>query len=215
MSFYGFAKGLVGVVFRLLYRVQVEGKGNIPRSGGVIICGNHFHAFDPILVGITMPRQVSFMAKQELFENPLVGWVMHHLTVFPVKRGTPDRAALKRSIEVLEEGACFGIFPEGTRNKTGKLGKAEPGTAYLALKSGAPVVPVGITATYRPFSRILVRYGPPMSMDAFRTGKLTSEALDGASNAIMSGIGAQLEPPVVVEAAATREGELAPPDQGN
>jgi 1-acyl-sn-glycerol-3-phosphate acyltransferase len=199
---YGFGKGLVSIVFRLVYRMRVEGTGNIPAEGGVIICGNHFHAFDPMVVGITMPRRVSFMAKQELFENPVIGWVLRGLAAFPVKRGQPDRAALKRSIEVLESGGCFGIFPEGTRNKSGKLGKAEPGSAYLALKSGAPVVPVAVTATYRLFSEVVVRYGPPVELAPYRAGKLTSEAMEGASHAIMAGIGAQLVPPVYPEAEA-------------
>ncbi|HLN60078.1 MAG TPA: lysophospholipid acyltransferase family protein [Symbiobacteriaceae bacterium] len=192
MWLYGFAKGLVGIAFRLVYRIKVEGLGNIPEQGGVIICGNHFHAFDPMIVGITTKRPVSFMAKQELFENPVIGTVLRGMAAFPVKRGAPDRAALKRSIDVLESGGCFGIFPEGTRNKSGQLGKAEPGTAYLALKSGATVVPVGVTATYKLFSTIHVRYGPPVDMAPYSTGKLTSEAMEGASEAIMAGIGAQL-----------------------
>lgn len=207
MWLYGFARALVKGVFSLVYRVKVEGLGNIPPEGGVIICGNHFHAFDPMVVGITMERKVRYMAKQELFDNPVLGFIITGMGVFPVKRGAPDRAALKKSIEVLQGGTCFGIFPEGTRNKTGKLGRAEPGTAYLAIKSGAPVVPVGITASYKLFSTIRVRYGPPVDLSPYMTGKLSSEALDGASDAIMAAIGAQLVPPVVPEYLLERQGE--------
>lgn len=202
MWLYGFAKGLVRLAFSAIYRIKVEGLGNIPPEGGVIICGNHFNARDPMIVGITMPRPVSYMAKQELFHNKLFAFVLNGMGVFPVKRGTPDRAALKRSIDVLQSGICFGIFPEGTRNKTGKLAKAEPGAAYLALKSGAPVIPVGITSPYKLFGPILIRYGKPVNLDAFRDAKLTSEALEAASAAIMSGIGAQLEPPLTYDVAA-------------
>lgn len=202
MWLYGFAKGLVGIAFRTVYRIRVEGLENVPPTGGAIVCGNHFNAQDPILVGITLNRPVQFMAKQELFKHKLFAWVLHGMGVFPVKRGQPDRAALKHSIEVLESGACFGIFPEGTRNKTGQLGKAEPGTAYLALKSGAPVIPVGITSRYKFFGPILVRYGKPVDLGLAPGGKLTSEALETASHAIMAGIGLQLEPPVTYVAAA-------------
>lgn len=202
MYLYGFARGLVRVVFGTIYRIKVEGLENVPPEGGVIICGNHFNARDPLIVGITMKRPVSFMAKQELFKNPILAWVIRGMGVFPVKRGQPDRAALKRSIDVLQEGTCFGIFPEGTRSKTGRLRKAEPGAAYLALKSGAPVVPVGITSTYKLFQPVIVRYGKPLDLDAYKGAKLSSEALDGVSEAIMAGIGAQLEPPVDYVAAA-------------
>lgn len=207
MYLYGFARGLVKVTFSLIYRIRVEGLENVPAEGGAIVCGNHFDGRDPMIVGITMKRPISYMAKEELFRNKLFAWVIRGMGVFPVKRGQPDRAALKHSIDVLHSGTCFGIFPEGTRQKSGKLGKAEPGAAYLALKSGAPVIPVGITSTYKFFSPIIVRYGKPVNLDAYRGAKLTSEALEGASNAIMSAIGLQLEPPVTYVAAAAQEEE--------
>jgi 1-acyl-sn-glycerol-3-phosphate acyltransferase len=201
------AKALVGVTFRTIYRVQVEGLENIPREGGAIVCGNHFDARDPIMVGITANRPVQFMAKQELFKNGLFAWVLQGMGVFPVKRGQPDRAALKHSIDVLNSGACFGIFPEGTRNRTGQLGKAEPGTAYLAAKSGAPVIPVGITSRYKFFGPIIVRYGRPVDLGIASGGKLTSEGLEHAGDAIMSAIGGLLEPPVQYVAASRQESD--------
>ncbi|HWI52735.1 MAG TPA: lysophospholipid acyltransferase family protein [Symbiobacteriaceae bacterium] len=205
MYLYGFARGLVKIAFGVIYRIEVQGLENVPETGGAIVCGNHFNGRDPLIVGITMKRPISFMAKQELFQNKLFAWVIRGMGVFPVKRGQPDRAALKRSIDVLQSGTCFGIFPEGTRNKTGKLGKAEPGTAYLALKSGAPVIPVGISSSYKLFGRIIVKYGKPVNLEQYRDAKLTSEALEAVSDAIMSGIAAQLEPPATYEAAAGQQ----------
>lgn len=207
MYLYGFARGLVKIAFGMIYRIEVQGLENVPATGGAIVCGNHFNARDPLIVGITMKRPISFMAKQELFRNKLLAWVITGMGVFPVKRGQPDRAALKRSIDVLQSGTCFGIFPEGTRNKTGKLGKAEPGTAYLALKSGAPVIPVGISSAYKLFGPIIVKYGKPVKLDAFRDAKLTSEALEAVSDAIMAGIAAQLEPPATYVAASRQQDE--------
>lgn len=205
MWLYGFAKGIVGFGYRLLFRLQVSGLEHIPPDGGVIICGNHFTAHDPPVVAISANRPVSFMAKAELFDNKFLGWIFRGVGAFPVKRGAPDRAALKRSIDTLQEGRVFGIFPEGTRNRTGQLAKAEPGTAYLALKSGAPVVPVGITSSYKLFSPILVKFGPPVDLSTYRDGKLTSEALDGAGEQIMAAIGALLVPPVRPSAVAPGE----------
>jgi 1-acyl-sn-glycerol-3-phosphate acyltransferase len=192
---YGFAKVVIGAVYRTLFRVQVQGLENVPAEGGVILCGNHFMAHDPIILGISAPRPVAFMAKAELFESRAFGFLVRGLGAFPVKRGQPDRAALKRSLEVLQSGGCFGIFPEGTRNRTGRLKPAEPGTAYFALKTGAPVVPVGISSTYKLFSPVFVRFGKPVDLDRFRDGKLTSEALEAAGEAIMAGIGRELVPP--------------------
>ena len=207
MSLYAVCKALVSVYYRSLYRVRVEGHEHIPPEGGVIVCGNHFTANDPFMVAIAMKRPISYMAKQELFKNPLVGWLLRRIRVFPVKRGQPDRAAIKHSIEVLHSGTCFGIFPEGTRNRTGHLGKAEPGTAYLAIKSGAPVVPVGITSSYKLFGPILVRFGRPVDLSPYMSGKLTQEAIEGASHTIMAAIGMQLDPPVNISVAAGKQAD--------
>lgn len=196
MWLYGFAKGVVTPIFRLIYRIQVEGLENIPQEGGAIFCLNHSHVLDPLLVGVFSPRRVSFMAKQEIFTTPVLGTIARGLAAFPVKRGQPDRAALKRAIDLLKGGECFGIFPEGTRSRDGRLRKAEPGTAYLAVKAGAPVIPIGITTTYRIFSPIIVRIGPPVSLGDLSEGKLTGDRLDAAGSAIMTAIGRLVEPPV-------------------
>lgn len=195
MWLFGFAKAIVKPIYHLFYRIQVEGLEHIPTEGGAIICGNHFSMNDPIIVGITANRPVAFMAKQELFTIPVLGGIVRGLGAFPVKRGKPDMAALKTSLKVLKEGGCFGIFPEGTRSRTGQLAKPEPGAAFLAIKSGAPVIPVGITSTYKLFSPIIVKFGEPVSMEAFRNGKVHGETLEAASEAIITAIGALLVPP--------------------
>lgn len=207
MWLYGIAKFVARLAYSLAFRIRVEGLENIPQEGGLILCGNHSAGSDPIVLGITCPRRVNFMAKAELFDIPGVGFLIRSLGAFPVKRGRPDRAALRRSIEVLESGGCFGIFPEGTRSRTGKLGKAEPGTAYLAIKSGATMVPVGVSGTYKLFSPITVRYGKPVDLDRFRSGKLSSRGLEEAGEVIMAAIGALLEPPVLTSSAAENGSE--------
>lgn len=203
MWLYRFAKVVLRGLYFAAWRIRVEGLENIPPEGPLIICGNHFHAIDPFTVGVVIPRTIHYMAKQEIYENKLLAWLANGVGAFPVKRGEPDRAALKRTLEILNEGGVLGIFPEGTRNKTGHLLRAEPGTAYFALKTGATVIPVGITTNYKLFSRIIVKFGPPVDLAPYKGTKLNSASLEEAGRKIMAAIGAQLVPPVVPEDADT------------
>lgn len=205
MWLYSFGKALVTPIYRLIFRIRVEGLEHVPPEGGVILCGNHFNGHDPLVVGIVSPRKVSFMAKDQIFTWPVVGWLARGLGAFPVKRGTADRASLKKALEVLADGGCFGIFPEGTRSKTGQLRKAEPGTAYIALKAGVPVIPFGISSTYRLFSPVLVRFGPPVNLDQFKGAKLSGDSLEVAGQEIMAAIGRLLEPPVILPLASGQD----------
>ena len=195
MCLYGFARVVLGTGYRLLYRIRAEGQEHIPRSGGVILCGNHINAQDPIIIGLACPRPVCFMAKEELFRSQLLGFIIRGLGAFPVKRGSADRAALKHALSLLEAGCCFGIFPEGTRSRTGELQKPEPGTAYIALKSGVPVIPVGISGSYRLFSPIRVRFGPPVDLERFRGQRLNGPTLEAASQAIAEAIAELVDAP--------------------
>lgn len=205
MWLYGIGKALVAPIYRTMFRIRVEGLEHVPKEGGVILCGNHFNGHDPLVVGVVSPRRISFMAKEEIFTWPVVGWLVRGLGAFPVKRGQADRASLKKALEVLAAGGCFGIFPEGTRHKTGRLRKAEPGTAYIALKAGVPVIPFGITGTYKLFSPILVRFGPPVDLQRFQGAKLNGECLEQAGQEIMAAIGRLLEPPVILPTASGQD----------
>jgi 1-acyl-sn-glycerol-3-phosphate acyltransferase (EC 2.3.1.51) len=205
MWLYGFGKVVVGIVYHLIYRIEVEGAEHIPRSGGAILCSNHINAQDPLIIGLASPRPVCFMAKEELFHNPFLRFLITGLGAFPVKRNTADRTSLRHALALLAEGKCFGIFPEGTRSRTGQMGKPEPGTAYIALKSGVPVIPAGISGHYRLFGRIRIRFGPPVDLDRFRSARLNSETLEQASEAIMEAIARLLDsPPSLPEATEMR-----------
>lgn len=193
MWLYSFAKGLLNPLYRVGFRMRVEGLQNVPREGGVILCANHASMHDPIMLGIAAPRPVSFMAKEELFRNPVLRFLVRGLGAFPVRRGHPDRAALKRAFDVLQTGGCFGVFPEGTRIRGGQLGKAEPGTAYMALKTGAAVIPVGISSSYRLFRPTVIRFGRPVDLSGYRAGKLSSEVLEAAGGAIMAAIDGEVD----------------------
>ncbi len=175
MSFYSFAKAVVYGVFKPIYRMEVIGKENMPKEGGVLLCTNHIHNFDPPIVGIVAPRPVHFMAKEELFSVPILGRLVPHLNAFPVKRGMSDREALRKGLKVLKDGHVLGLFPEGTRSKTGELGKGLAGAGFFALRTDAAVVPCAIIGPYKVFSRLKVVFGHPLDMSSLRNNKASAE----------------------------------------
>ncbi|MDR0139822.1 lysophospholipid acyltransferase family protein [Metabacillus idriensis] len=190
MNFYQFAKGVVASVFFPLYRVEVKGKEHFPKEGAVLLCSNHIDNLDPPTVGISAPRQVHFMAKEELFRVPILGGIVRKVGSFPVKRGMSDREALRNGLNVLKEGGVLGLFPEGTRSKDGQLGKGLAGAGFFALRSNALVVPCAVIGTYKPFRKVKVFFGEPINLDPLRERKATAEE---ATELIMSKIAELLE----------------------
>ena len=161
---YGFLKGILPTMFRIIYRSEVHGQENVPKEGGAIIAANHISLWDPPFVGAFCPRRVSFMAKKELFENSVFSSIITSLGAFPVNRGAADRNAIKTALAVLSEGKCLGLFPEGTRSKSGKLGEPEAGIGLIAYKANVPIVPVAITGTNGKglFPKFTIRFGKPI-----------------------------------------------------
>jgi 1-acyl-sn-glycerol-3-phosphate acyltransferase len=143
VKFYALAKGLLSLVLKIKgYKIQ--GLENLPPAGPVIIASNHISLWDPIIVGCTLPRPIFFMAKEELFEHPILGKIVPHLGAFPVKRGQGDISAIRKSIGVLKDGNVLGIFPEGTRSKSGEIQEAMSGIVLIMEKSKAPILPVKV-----------------------------------------------------------------------
>ncbi|WP_053363973.1 lysophospholipid acyltransferase family protein [Bacillus sp. FJAT-27251] len=175
MTVYDFAKSVVYGVFKPLYRVEATGRENIPAEGGVLLCSNHIDNLDPILVGMMAPRPVYFMAKEELFKVPVLGKLVPHLNAFPVKRGMSDREALRKGLAILKEGKVLGLFPEGTRSKTGELGKGLAGAGFFALRTDAQIVPCAVIGPYKPFRKVRVVYGKPIDFTELREGKGSAE----------------------------------------
>lgn len=163
LTFYDFAKGAVGVGLRLIWRLRVHGAERVPLTGPLIVACNHISYFDPPSLGVALPRPLHYMAKVELFRMPVLGPLIARLNAFPVDRSRGDVAAIKRAVEMLRGGAAVGIFPEGTRNKTGDL-RPQVGVVLLAALSKAPVLPayVGGTAHANRLARIDVVFGEPL-----------------------------------------------------
>lgn len=180
MNLYQFAKGAVLTALNPIYRFDVEGRENFPKSGGVLVCSNHINALDPPVIGILAPRPVHFMAKQELFEAPILKHLLPHLNAFPVKRGMSDREAMRKAINLLKEGHVVGLFPEGTRSKDGQLKPGLAGAGFFALRGEADVIPAAIIGPYKPFKRLKVVYGKPMDMTPFRERKASADEVTAA-----------------------------------
>lgn len=175
MTFYTFARSVVRSILKPMYRIEIRGKERMPQSGGVLLCSNHIDNFDPLVVGVTAPRPVSFMAKEELFKMPILGNIVRKCNAFPVKRGMSDREALRKGLSVLKDGNVLGLFPEGTRSKTGELGKGLAGAGFFALRSNAAVLPCAVIGPYKTFGRLRVVYGNPINMDELRDRKASAE----------------------------------------
>lgn len=187
---YTIAKNVCRAVLGPLYRIEVHGTEHIPKEGAVLLCSNHISNLDPPVVGMLFPRPVAFMAKEELFEAPVIKHLVPHLKAFPVKRGMNDRDALRKALAILKEGEVLGLFPEGTRSKDGTLGEGLAGAGFFALRSKAVVIPCAIIGPYQPFKKLKVVYGPPLDMEKYRQEKVSAEE---ATAVIMREIGKMIE----------------------
>ena len=177
MNLYKLGKFLCTVIFYPLYRIQVVGKENIPKEGPVIICSNHISNFDPPIVGITSSRNIYFMAKEELFKNRVIGGILKRVHAFPIKRGMRDRNALRKGLGVLKDHHALGLFPEGTRQKNGEVGKGLAGAGFFALRSNAYIVPCAIIGPYEKFKPLKVVYGEPIDMTEYREEKASAQVV--------------------------------------
>lgn len=177
--------------FRILFRAEIRGTEQVPKEGALILAANHMSNWDPPFLACFCPRIVSYMAKQELFEHPVFGAAIRCCHAFPIKRGAGDRGAIKAAVQVLKEGHCLGVFPEGTRSRDGKMKKAEAGVGLIAAMTGATVTPAAIVGTHRVFAhgslfpKLKLAYGKPMRFEGNAKNK---EALAAFSQSIMDEI---------------------------
>ncbi|GAA6755891.1 acyl-phosphate glycerol 3-phosphate acyltransferase [Thermus sp. 2.9] len=155
---------LARFLLHALFGYRVEGAENVPQEGPVILAANHLSILDPIAIGAGVRRPVSFLARADVFRLPLLAWLLPRLYAIPVERGQSDLSAIKSALRALERGMAFGIFPEGTRSRTGKLQPFKTGVAAIALRTGSPVVPVAVIGTDKawPVGRKLFRLRRPI-----------------------------------------------------
>lgn len=180
---------VLNIVLRTVYRMKVIGVKNIPKKGALIFCGNHKSYMDPPAIAVTTGRKMGFMAKEELKKNPLFAFLGWAFECIFVKRDSKDIAPLKQALTKLKSGECLGIFPEGTRNGMEKNnGELKNGAAYLALKTGAAIVPVGIIGEGKAFGKNAIVYGEPIDMAKFKGQKIDKELEEKLSNEMKEAI---------------------------
>jgi len=174
--FYWFIRNILWVLFRIIFRIRTTGKEHLPKSGAFILCGNHLSALDPIVLAICTKRQLFFMGKKELFQVKIFGTALRAMGAFPVDRAATDMSAYRHALDVLKNDRSLVIFSQGTRMKD--FEGAKSGAALFALKSGAPIVPVGIATSYRLFSSVNINFGPPIYMDEYADRKVRTELVE-------------------------------------
>jgi 1-acyl-sn-glycerol-3-phosphate acyltransferase len=202
--FYVIARFVIRPIFWVLFRPRVSGRGNVPLRGPVILASNHLSFIDSIAIPTVAPRRVAYLAKAEYFTGSgLTGWfsraLFTALGALPVEREThrAAQAALDTALGVLQRGDAFGIYPEGTRSRDGRLARGKTGVAWLALTADCPVVPVAVHGTDRiqPVGarwprprRVSVTFGEPLRFPEHRgqagKGKARREVTDTIMEAI-------------------------------
>lgn len=189
--FYQIIKTIARGLNFIMYRFEVTGRENIPEDGAFIICGNHISAYDPIAIAVFSKRQLTFMSKAELFKFPPLGAFLRRLGAFPVNRGTTDMTAYRTTMKVLKEGKGFLIFSQGTRMKD--FENAKGGVAVFALKSGAPIIPVGIIGPVKFRGKIKINFGKAISMDKWQGQRVNSDTTNQVMEELATNINQLLD----------------------
>ncbi len=170
-GYFGISQRVVRAVFRVVFGLRITGREHLRYRESFVAASNHLSNGDPLVVGCAFDREIWFLAKKELFRNPLFAWLIGAFHAIPVDREEIERRTMKRLFDLLGGGRSVLMFPEGTRSRTGELGELKPGLGFVAVKSGASIVPVCVTGTNRLLEclvrrrRLVVRIGPPIRMD--------------------------------------------------
>ena len=176
-------RAVLVTAYRIAYHVKIT--GNVPKEGAYILCCNHINYLDAAAIVLFNKRKVNFVAKEDLFTHDILMWLGHLFDAIPIKRDMQDIEAMKRCLKVLKNGGLLGIFPEGTRKGMEKNMKAKNGAAYMAIKSGVKVIPIGIHGTFKPFSKVYLNYGEPIDLSDYKNQK---GKLDEATELVMNQI---------------------------
>lgn len=180
-------RGAIYIWCKVYYRAEIKGLENIPKDEPVIFCGNHRNYLDPPLIVATAKRDMSFLAKEELYQNKFLAFLGNVFDAIPVKRDEKDVSAIKISLKYLKDGQCIALFPEGTRNGLEKGEKVKDGAAFFAVRSGAKVIPCGIKGGTKEHRKVTITYGKPLDYSKYK-GSKDKEILDKITDEIMDNI---------------------------
>lgn len=179
-------KSFLAGLYLLAFRIEILGTENLPKQGGYIICGNHVNTLDAAAIVLLSKDKIRFIGKYDLSRFGLIRWLAHLFDIIPIKRNTQDMEAMKRSLKALKNNEILGIFPEGTRNGIDKQVKAKNGAVFMAMRAGVPIVPVGIQGTFKPFTKIVLNYGKPITLEQYNMQN--KEDLETATKVVMDDI---------------------------
>lgn len=187
---YSFAKILIKPLLFILYRPRFIGREKIPREGKLILASNHISNLDPVFQCAGIKRVLYFMAKIELFKNPVFGWILRHLHAFPVHRGAGDSGAINYAEKIIESGDILAIYPEGTRSKTGVPMRGKAGVAMLAYSGKCDVLPVSVycDGKVRLFKKYTVRIGDVIPYESLGIKEGKPSEFKSAANMVMEKI---------------------------
>jgi 1-acyl-sn-glycerol-3-phosphate acyltransferase len=214
-------------IIAVLGGLRVENADRVPRRGGVIVAPNHISFADPPVVAVCLKRYAWFLATDEMFQIPVMGTLAKIMRALPIRQDSPDRSALRRTLDLLKGGEAVVIFPEGHVSKDGRLQPIQAGTILLAIQAGVPIVPVGVVATDRMMPphqwklhhagrRMTVRFGAPIPVDELAGGLKGRAALDHGVEVLRAAITALSEQPApseVVEEPVRRENRATVAEQ--
>lgn len=189
---------LISLLCNIFLSCEVKGQENVPVDGSLVLVSNHVHNIDVLLLPISFPRWINFMAKQELFANPVLGFIIRWSGAFPIiRQGVigDKRETMRHAVAILEGGGVLGMFPEGKRNSSGVLGRGKAGPLVIALESGAPLIPVAISGVEklkgiscflrRP--RITISIGEPFNLPIIK-GRLRRAEMKSLTDLMMKKI---------------------------
>ena len=218
-TLYRLGRPVARFCFGTFGRMEVTGEENVPPRGPVILACNHLAFTDPPLLVAAIPRPLHFLGKRELFGNPIGRFLMHGFHVLPYDRSTASTETMRTLLGLLDQDRAVALFPEGTRSKSHSLQEAQLGIVYLALKSQAPILPVGVTGTEKfrgwrmpfPLCRLTASVGPPFTLPVIE-GRPPRPVMQGMLRMIMERVAMQLPPefrgvydPTLSQATETQE----------
>ena len=193
-TFFYLSRGLIRAALYFPFRLKRTGLDNIPKEGGFILAGNHITYMDPPFIGATASREIHYLAKRELWENKILGWLLTQYNVHPLDRGGGDLATMRLALKLLADKQGLTIFPEGTRSRTGEFLKGKPGIGMIARRSKCPIIPCYSTGqhelnkilTFR--RRLYIHYGKPIPVDWIAAQAPGKEGAEAIANMTMTRI---------------------------
>ena len=181
-------KFLYKILSKIIYRVEVIGKENLPKEKAAIICPNHVHFLDGPTLIANSKRKINVLAKEELFKNKFLSNCLRMLGMYPIKRGSAYIEAIKVSLKILKNNELLMIFPEGTRNGMAKGVKPKNGAVVMAIKAGVPIIPVGIIGNFKPFRKITIKIGKPIDYRSYKDKVKDKELMTKLTEELMKKI---------------------------